>query len=73
MADVDYCVSCGQPIELKNKIRQRHECPRSHEAALRAANARAYDDDDTRIIRNEPSLFTRLYEGFKALTGDTEE
>lgn len=66
----DYCVSCGRPIEVKNKIRGRHECPKSHDAAQKAANTRAYDGDPE---LRRPPLPDRLDEGFRMLAEDEEE
>lgn len=66
----DTCISCGGQIPVKRVlvdgrecgIRCRHECPKAHEAALKSANTRAYDDVPTRRAQSE---LQRLNDGFK--------
>jgi hypothetical protein len=58
------CVSCGGPIQVSNKIRGRHTCPPRHEAALKAAHNRSYDDVPTRRTMTEGQ---RLSTGFDML------
>lgn len=68
--DVDYftsCVSCGRRIPVKNRVPLHHECSKSHEAALKAANTRAYDDVPT---RRQQLLGNRLETGFEMLSDD---
>lgn len=66
---LDTCVSCGGAIPVKNKLRQKHECPKRHDAAQKSADTRAYDDIPTR--RNK-SLLTRLQMGFAFLASQED-
>lgn len=58
------CVSCGEPIQVTNKIRGKHTCPPRHDAAQKSAHTRAYDDVPT---RRQPSFGRRLVTGFEML------
>lgn len=63
------CVACGGVIRIKNKLRCKHTCSKKHEAAMQAANTRAYDEVPTR--RAMP-LWERLLTGFDMLEDDEE-
>jgi len=63
------CVACGGVIGIKNKLRCKHTCSKTYDAAMQAANTRAYDEVSTR--RAMP-LWERLDTGFELLEDDEE-
>ena len=64
------CVACGGYIPVRNNIPDKHECAKTHEAARKAADTRAYDDVPT---RRNMSLADRLELGFELLSDDDIE
>lgn len=66
--EVDYvttCVSCGGPIEVKNKLRSRHVCSEKRESARKSAHSRAYEATTRRETFGQ-----RLSAGFEMLADD---
>jgi hypothetical protein len=61
------CVACGGIIYIKDKIRRKHVCSKTYDAAMKAANARAYDEVPT---RRAMTFEQRLALGFELLDED---
>lgn len=71
--EIDYyetCAACGENIPVRNKVADKHQCSKKHEAARKAAHNRAYDDVPP---RRNMSLYDRLELGFELLSDDDIE
>ena len=67
---MDYCVSCGKPIETVQRADgtyQNHKCPTGHVKARERIHRGSGDSNYS------PSYYTRLVHGFKILNSDESQ